>query len=514
MLFFVFGVKVYAYDIEVANSDGVTIFYIYINDGKELEVVRGNNKYSESVIIPEEVNYMDQSFKVVSIGRNAFRDCNTLTSVIIPSSVITIGNSAFQGCNGLISINIPSNLESIGIASFLGCSCLESINVEDGNSKYDSRQNCNAIIATDQDSLILGCKNTIIPNSVKTIGKGAFLSCSDLTSIIIPTSVTTIGESAFEGCSGLTSINIPTSVTTIGAYAFQSCSGLTSINIPTSVTTIGAYAFQSCSGLTSINIPCNVSSINAYVFQGCRNLTSISIPNSVTVIQDRAFQGCKLENVISRCPLAGLSAEAFSKATYNHATLYVPEGKRFEAIYDGEWYYFVNIRETTMNARDLSPNRAYTLMNAKTFGYITYDPVNKLITNTKSFHNLDESEANNSWQIVEVNGKECLYNIGAEKYVKISSSGEWSMTETATQLDLQSDEDGKITINSQNTQLYFILNEHISPNKSVTAINIVNSGISKHDTYYTLEGKRLHEPRKGINMIRLSNGKTKKLVVK
>ena len=105
--------------------------------------------------------------------------------------------------------------------------------------------------------------------SVTSIGEGAFLGCSGLTSITIPNSVTSIGEVAFGACSGLTSINIPNSVTFIGYDAFGACSGLTSVTIPNSITSIGEYAFSDCSGLTSITIPNSVTSIGRYAFHGC-----------------------------------------------------------------------------------------------------------------------------------------------------------------------------------------------------------------------------------------------------
>ena len=203
-----------------------------------------------------------------AIDTNVFKGNTTITSVVIPNSVTSIGERAFSGCSGLTSII-----------------------VESGNAKYDSRENCNAIIETENKTLIVGCKNTIIPNGVKSIGHGAFYGCRGLTSIEIPKTVTSIGSSAFYGCRDLTNIVIPKSVTSIGDWAFCSCAGLTSIEIPKSVTSLGANAFRACLGLTSVVIPNCVTSIGENAFYSCSGVASIVIPNSVTSIGENAFYG-------------------------------------------------------------------------------------------------------------------------------------------------------------------------------------------------------------------------------
>ena len=262
---------------------------------------------------------------VTSIGRSAFSGCSGLTSVTIGNSVTSIGEFAFYDCTGLTSVTIPNSVTSIGELAFGYCSGLTSIVVDKGNVNYDSRDNCNAIIETATNTLITGCKKTIIPNSVTSIGNGAFYGCSGLTSVTIPNSVTSIGKSAFSNCSGLTSIVvdeenknydsrdncnaiietatntlitgcnstiIPNSVTSIDYYAFSGRSGLTSVTIPNSVTSIGEGAFWLCSGLTSVTIPNSVTSIGSFAFHGCTGLTSVTIGNSVTSIGDGAFRAC------------------------------------------------------------------------------------------------------------------------------------------------------------------------------------------------------------------------------
>ncbi len=229
---------------------------------------------------------------VTTIGIMEFADCSGLTSVNIPNSVTTIGEMAFWGCSKLTSINIPNSVTTIGKSAFACCSSLAIISVASNNPTYDSRNNCNAIIETATNTLIAGCMNTTIPNSVTAIGYSAFSGCTGLTSINIPNSVTYIGDNAFGYCSGLTNVTIGNSVTTIGESAFCGCSGLTSVTIPNSVTIIGDNAFWDCSGLTRVTIGNSVSYIGDNAFGDCSGLTSVIIPNSVTAIGYSAFSGC------------------------------------------------------------------------------------------------------------------------------------------------------------------------------------------------------------------------------
>ena len=296
---------------------------------------------------------------VDSIGNYAFSNCNSLTSIIvnyntrydsrdncnaiietttntlivgckntiIPNTVTSIGNSAFSGCSGLTSVTIPNLVTSIGNSAFSGCSGLKSIIVKSGNPIFDSRDNCNAIIETSTNNLIVGCKNTIIPNSVTKIQEHAFSGCSDLRSIKIPSSVTTIDDNAFSNCNSLDTVIINSNNT---CYNFWVTPNDTITNpriliIGNSVTSIYEYAFTECNSLISISIPASVTSIGNYAFRGCSNIGTIYSRNTNPPIIDNS---------------------STFKSVSRSAKLYVPNGSVEAYKQANVWKEFYNIEES------------------------------------------------------------------------------------------------------------------------------------------------------------------------
>ncbi len=287
------------------------------------------------------------------------------TEITLPAKIngnnYVINYFAFKNCHNLTSIMIPDSVTGIGDLAFGNCSSLNSIKVAKENAVYHTEGNC--IIETASKTLILGCKNSIIPldGSVTSIGKYAFSGCSGLTSITIPDSVTSIGDEAFYNCSSLTSITIPDSVTSIGSFAFYSCSGLTSvtignsltsITIPNSVTSIGNHAFYSCSGLTSVTIGNSVTTIGNHAFYSCSGLTSVTIGNSVTTIGDYAFRGC---SSLTKVNYTGTIDEWASKITFG--------GESANPLYYAKHLYINDQEVTEVNLTTATKINNYAFFN-------------------------------------------------------------------------------------------------------------------------------------------------------
>ena len=160
------------------------------------EAFKGCDKLEE-IVMPK---------KLKKIDSEAFQGCSSLTKLTLPDSVARIDGLAFCGCCGLTELTLPNSVKSIGDGAFADCSGLEKITVESGNSRYDSRDNCNSIIDKKTNTLIAGCKNSVIPNSVTSSGYYAFYGCSGLTELTLPDSVASIGDGAFICCSDLSKI--------------------------------------------------------------------------------------------------------------------------------------------------------------------------------------------------------------------------------------------------------------------------------------------------------------------
>jgi len=307
-------------------------------------VVKENKDYPfwttqlSAVNIPASVTYNGQNYSVTRINHEAFFECS-MTSITIPHSVTSIGSSAFYRCRNLTSLTIPSSVSDIGIWVVSECTNLTLLSVENGNPIYDSRENCNAIIETATNRLVVASSNTTIPHSVTSIDNDAFYACDGLTTIVIPNTITNIDRNIFPHCDSLSSIIVEAGNPTYDSR--DNCNAIveTATNtliagckttyISNSVLSIGYYAFDCCYSLTSINIPNSVTSIGAFAFNGCLRLKSITIGNSVTRIGSNAFCNCFSITSITCYATTppDLGSNVFDDYNLNFAVipLYVPE---------------------------------------------------------------------------------------------------------------------------------------------------------------------------------------------
>ena len=519
-----------AYEVKI---DG--IYYNLNTEEKTAEVTyQGLNSYSGfyysdysgSVVIPGNITYEGIEYSVTSVGEYAFRNCNELTSVTIPNSVSCIGNMSFSECRSLISLTIPNSVTTIGRGAFFGCSGITSV---------------------------------FVPNSITCLEYHTFDGCTSLTSVTIPNSVTTIGESVFQGCCSLYSVTIPSSVTAIGDYAFSGCSGLISVTIPNSVTSIGNYAFANCSSLISVTIPNSVTGFGNCVFRGCTGLT--------TVISE-------LENPCSIEPYCFWGWGDHGNDVYNTAILYIPKGTIGKYKSTDYWNMFLHIVEGTPFEHILKymvDGEAYSTYTIKEGDVISPEEAPKKEGYTFSgWSEIPETMPANDVTVTgtfTANKYKLTYMVDGEEYK--ASEVDYGTAITAEAVPTKEGytfsgwseipstmpaEDvtvtGTFTVNKY-TITYMVddavlMTEEVAygstiappksqkdgydilwsfypttmPAYSITINGTYTTGISslsveeKDRQVFTPDGKRVDTPKKGLNIIRMSDGTVKKVVVK
>ena len=506
------GAKAFAHDIEVANADGKTIYYTYMNNETELAVsYRGSgwyeysNEYSGVVNIPESVTYNGTIYPVTSIGKYAFYYCSGLTSVTIgnsvtsignfafegcigltsvtiPNSVTSIGRQAFDGCSGLTSVTIPNSVTSIGNWAFDGCSGLTEINVDENNSTYSSIDG--VVFNKSQTELVCypdGKQGAYtIPNSVTSIGKYAFEECKGLTSVTIPNSVVSIGEYAFDGCSGLTSVTIPNSVTSIGKYAFLDCSGLTSVIIGNSVKSIGSGAFYGCSGLTSVTIPNSVTSIGGNAFYYCSGLTEINVDennSTYSSIDGVVFNKSQTELVCYPGGKQGAYTIPNSVTTIGSSAFWECHGLTSVTIPNSVTsigdYAFIGCSSLT------SVTIGNSVTNLGDYAFAGCTNITKL-TSCATTPPICGTQALN-----DINKWDCTLVVPVGSKSAYQAADQWKD--------------------------FFLIEE-----SDVTAINRIydDEAEGRIVGIYDLNGRKLERLQRGMNIVRMSDGTTKKVVIK
>ncbi len=490
------------------------ICYILDSKNKTAQVAQWNSgvEYAGDIVIPSTVVKREVEYTVTSIQSRAFLDCPELTSVTIPNTVISIGSHIFEGSTNLASIV-----------------------VEEGNPTYDSRENCNALIETANNRLITGCNGTTIPNSITIIEQEAFKGFTGLTTLIIPDGVTTIKSDALQDCSGLTYVylgkglvNVPEclfegcynlktieinnnalvsrqqtgnengnmisiqwmlgnssveeiilgeDVTSIGDNAFSGCF-MHSIKMSDSVTSIGDYAFNGCSQLTSIELSNNLEYIGKWAFTICERLPSVTIPQSVKCIDLIAFYWC---NRLTKVEIN--SNEVVARENEQFYTLTSCFGKQVKEFVLGE-----DVKKIAWIACSESENLT-TVTISSNLTCVEDSAFHKCTSLADMYCYAEQVPEMGKDVFVDSNYKNATLHVPASSVEAYRNAEQWKDFGNIVAL---TDEDPKPT--GISTMEY----APMATNKAI----------------YDLQGHQLTQPKRGLNIIRMSDGKTRKVIVK
>jgi len=511
------------------------------------------NETAENINIGETVSYQGISMKVNlikpyacyenekikdvnlslngNVGDNAFYGCTEIQSINVTNNG-DISGSAFKGCTGIQTIEVSNN-GNIGSSAFYGCTSIKTAIIKNkGNIGETAFYNCTTVsnpatfeIANSGSiggSAFSGCKgmqSAVITNN-GIIGNYAFHNCG-MQSATIGENVTSLGEYAFSGCSNLQSVVIPDAVTSIGKYSFEKCSSMTSAKIGSGVTIIPTYAFSGCSVLNDIQIGQNVQTIDTYAFNNCSALKSITIPKSVTGINNYVFKGCSaLKNVtmedredntvltlgsngsspiFSSCPLdevyIGRNISYSTSSSYGYSPFYRNTSLRSMTITDreteispNEFYGCTNLKEvkigdgvTTIGNRAFSGCSSLDFFSfgssVQTIGQEAFSDCTAM---TKLISKAATPPTCGTQALDDINKWTCILQVPAHTLSLYQAADQWK-------------------------EFFFI-------EAGIKNVNGNNSNKATIKFRYDLGGKQISQPQKGLNILKMSDGTTRKIV--
>ena len=506
------------------------------------------------------------SSNLKTIKDYAFYGCSKFTgSLTLPNSVTTIGVVAFEGCSGFTNLTLSNALSVIPERAFFKCTSLSGNLVipnsvtEIGNNAFNGCTGFNGTLTLSSNLKTIGdnafCDCTgftgdlTLPNSVTTIGESAFAYCGRFTSLKLSDALTVIPKRAFLACNFKGTLTLPSRLKMIDEGAFSNCTGFTGVlTLPNSVTTIGESAFAFCSGFTVLKLSEALTIIDRYAFQCCNNLTigsenpsQVTLPESLEKIGYEAFVWCDQIKTINFQSLPEGISEILGFDMQKTVSLsddsYISDKASFTGYaisytrtISNDWGTLVLPYSLTLTGNE--PYRLYTISAVSENELVLKQLDGEVAAGTPcvvkrngseselTFGN-DDAELNMTidgktvgdmtfngtyWAKEVTNGyviaKDCFWNVAelmknkpeAVKGAKVSPFRAWLDGNAAGPARLAMRIDGSTTgINTPD------------------ALDVLNDAEAE---YYDLSGKRLHEPQKGVNIVRMKSGKTKKIIIK
>ena len=446
---------------DICQICGHSFFRYHTSDGNKVDISGkdfGAKVVSHKVIDSECVIEFDAP--ITRIPKQAFNNCKNLTgNLVIPNSVTEIGDQAFAGCTGFTGdLTIPNSVTNIGISAFYNCTGFTG--------------------------------NLTIPNSVTTIEAKAFANCYGFTgNLVIPESVTTIRASVFAGCNGFTGkLTIPNSVTTIGNLAFSGCKGFTGdLLLPKSLEAVGIRSFNKCYNIQTINFQS--------LLKGIDNLNKKTVSLSdYSYISDMA-RGTVNEISYTRT------------MTSNWGTLVLPYPLTLTGNEPYRLYSIDNMTGEELVLKQLegvvAAGTPCIIRRIGTESELTFGANKAALKMAIDDQPMDGMNFSGTYWTKDVtNGyiiaKDCFWNVeklkgvGSVTAVKVRPFRAWldgTSANAPAQLSMRID-------------------------GSATGIDAIDTLNDAEAEYYDLSGKRLDEPQRGVNIVRMKSGKTKKIIIK
>ena len=545
-----------------------SFFRYTTSDGKTVDNIRNKDQFGANIVAHSVVDgkcVIEFDAPITKIPANAFYIKNSLTGdLVIPNSVKEIGRSAFNGCtgfNGTLTLSnkletigsyafnncsgftgsliLPNSLTTIGKIAFFGCKGFKDLTLSNALSVIPEMAFCNCTSLTG---------DLVIPNSVKEIGNSAFDSCTGFNgTLTLSNKLETIGGAAFLKCSGFKgSLILPNSLTTIGKMAFQKCEGFTELTLSNALSVIPTQVFNGCKSLSgNLVIPASVKEIGRLAFNSCtalngdsENPSQITLPESLKKINDYVFSDCnKIKTIKFQSLPEGISKSIGAQKTVSLSDdSYISDkasGTVNEISYtrkmSSDWGTLVLPYPLTLTGNE--PYRLYSIDNmtgeelvlkqlegvvaagtpcvVKRNGSeaeLTFDANKAALNMAINDQPMDGMKFSGTYWTKDVTdgyiiAKDCFWNVAElnksdlVKGVKVKPFRAWL--------------DG--TSPNGASQLSICVSDTATGIGAAGTIDALNDTATE---YYDLSGKRLDEPQKGVNIVRMKSGKTKKIIIK